>query len=188
MKRLAAFLTALSALTVLLAGSVGARETVWYYEDKPDSPGAFVDVRDTSLDTKLPGVFRVRVRGYEFLKGQTHILRLYFDTDRANSGPEFSYYISLSKYPGTSGPRAVLSRVDTWEQGGTGLGCRNARWAVNYDTDIITVKMPRACLGNAKKIRWAGWVGHVKRTDGKSVYGRFDDFPSRAAFSGVIAG
>ena len=93
----------------------------------------------------LPGSrLRPRLR-----QEQADLLRLFFDTEFPNTGPEFRFTWYLGRTPT---PRHVgytsLRRVEGWNTPNVPKRvCPGMRHKVNYAKDLITTLIPRSCLG-----------------------------------------
>lgn len=167
-----------------------APENVWKYGDAAGdaSEPAPVDVIETRLDTKTAGYYRVRVFGREFIKDETDIVRIFFDTDETDSGPEYRLTWTMGKNPDGLVGRVSLEKADAWWSEGTKVRCEQTRKAVNYSRDVITLQVPRRCVGSPDKIRWAGFVGRIDSVEDGILYGPHDFFPRASAFPGTWVG
>ena len=64
------------------------------------------------------------------------------------------------------------------------------RHKVNYAKDLITTLIPRSCLGNPQRLRWAGYVATVRRYHPETQFidGPADYFPWYNGFPNFWAG
>jgi hypothetical protein len=181
------FAVVVTALVALLLGSSAAyASSLWGYTDPRGDARPAVDVKQTALDTRLSGYYRVRITGQEFVKDSTDAVRIYFDTRSYDNGPEYRLTWYFGANPGgalTAPGRLYLTRTDTWESDGTSLRCLGIRRAIDYAHDVITISVPRRCLGRPAQVRWAGWVLRLTRVDAQEkIYGYFDYFPRANTF------
>jgi hypothetical protein len=177
------------AAAVLCVTPTASAENSWDYPDRSDSVKGAIDVESTTLDTHTKGAYRVRIYGREFVKNSTDAAVLYFDAVASNTGPEYRLYAQFGKYPGNPHPGfKSLYKVDTWEQLGRRVPCAALRISANYSADVLTFKVPKACMKRPSEVRWQGWVGRITRDNGSTVSGYFDDFPKVHVFPDFWAG
>lgn len=178
----------LSALLVIVGPAphaAAATQKVWSYSDPTRDHSPAVDVTETRLDTKTRGNYRIRVFGSEFIKNKTDMVRLFFDTDPNDNGPDYSYTWYFGKNPAQPIGTSFLAKGDSWGlEGAVGVRCPRIKRAINYRTDLLAVTIPRSCLSRPSEIRWAGFIGRIDRADEDSLYGEFDDFPRQNSFPG----
>jgi hypothetical protein len=141
------------------------------------------------LDTWRQGYFRMVVQGREFVRNDTDVVRIYLDTKKGNSGPEYSYDWFLGKNPAANVGANALFRVDAWDAGGApAVPCTGLGHKISFGTDQITISIPRRCIGMPAHVRWAGFVGTITRYKPGVMYGHYDDFPAENTFPGFWAG
>lgn len=186
------FLAASGALSPVAADPA----LVWGYDDASGDQRAEVDVIRTELDINVQGYYRVRVYGEDFVKNKTDLVGIWFDSDKDAGRPNYYVVWYLGKNPT---PRQVghmhLKRMHSWFSGPVpNVRCSGMRHQVNYAKDVITVMVPRRCLGYPGEVRWAGqlyWIKRWEDTDpdapGISVYGPHDYFPTLRAWSPWVA-
>ena len=153
---------------------------VWSYDDPSRDGVKAVDVLRTQLDMNVEGHYRIRVYGSDFIKNTTDIVRIYFDTDRPDGGPEYRLSWYLGQNPVRPVNRTSLYRVDYWEWGiHTKVQCPGMRHQVNYAKDTITLVIARQCVKNPDRLRWAGFVASITGvTEDGRFYSRQDQFPA----------
>lgn len=179
----AAMAAVVSLLVAALAAPASAApQDRWSYSDNSDNAKKVIDVRSTVLDTKQKGRYRVTVRGREFIKDRTDIVRVWFDTRRGNAGPEYRVTWYLGRNPAEPTGRTYWTKSDSWNDNGRRKQCSGIRKYVNYRTDVIKVSLPKKCLKTPRAVRWSGMVGQVTDTRGDSIYGYWDHFPAKYRF------
>jgi hypothetical protein len=173
------------------AGKTGPQ--VWSYSDSAYSGGTRVNnVDSTTLDIKVKGYYRIRVYGPDFVKNKTDLLRLFFDTEFPNTGPEYRFTWYLGRTPT---PRHVgytsLRRVEGWQTPNVPKQtCPGMQHHVSFAKDVMTALIPRSCIGHPKQLRWAGYVATVRRYDPETLLidGPADYFPWYNGFPNFWAG
>jgi hypothetical protein len=159
---------------------------VWRYDDRTGgNPGLVeVNVLSTQLDLKASDYYRVRVYGRDFAKNTTDLVRLYFDTDEDGGVPEFRMSWYLGRNPARPLGHTAFKSVTDWEnpKDPPQHVCPGIRHQANYAKDVITVLIPRRCLGHPDRLRWAGFVMSVRRIQDGSIFGPADHFPRGRTF------
>ena len=164
---------------------------VWSYDDPPRDDRQTVDALRTQLDLNTEDYYRIRVYGRDFIKNKTDLLRLWFDTDRADAGPEYRFGWYMGRSPGRPVGQTHLKRVEDWESPNTPQhSCPDMRHQVSYARDVLTVLIPRGCLRQPDQLRWSGYVAWVTARDPEThqIDGHFDYFPTYHRFPGFWAG
>lgn len=174
--------TVLSVLTIAVPSPATAATAVWSYSDPKYDAGKYQDVTSTQLDVNVPGNYRIRIHGREFVDGRINTVRIYLDTSKANPGPEYRYDWFMLNSPLL--PRTQwLDRVDDF---GTDsirtVPCPGLFHAIDYNLDVVTLKIPRGCVGGPAAVRWSGFVGRMTSYTNSYLTGYWDDFPRRNAF------
>jgi hypothetical protein len=157
----------------------------WSYDDKPGDWRPEVDVLRTELDIKVQGYYRVWVWGDDFIKNKTDMVRIWFDTDTGRDSPDFSFQWIMGRNPARPVGHTHIRRIDGWRSADhPRLRCPGMKHQVNYARDVITVMVPRNCLGDHNELRWAGQVAWINRYDESSdrIYGPWDLFPGFLSF------
>lgn len=184
MKRFCLFPLAIIAALLLTVGVGPANSSVnyWNIYDGPRDARSGLDIRQTFLSVGEPGRINVRLEGYEFVRERINTAAVYFDTRKANAGPEFRVRWLLPD-DGDSRSGVRMAQLDTWMQRGRTVSCSGIRRSIDYARDIIRFSVPRACLGRPEKVRWAVDTGRVTEyhSDG-SLYGYWDFVPRRFGF------
>ena len=165
--------------------------SVWSYDDAARDQRPTVDVLSTELDLDIKGYYRIRVHGRDFIKNKTDFLRLFFDTDRADNGPEFRFGWYMGRNPGRPVGQTHLKRVDGWETPNTPQHfCTKMGHQVNYAKDVLTALIPRHCLGHPDQLRWSGFVASVTSWNPETarITGYFDYFPAHNDFPALWVG
>lgn len=172
------------AALCLLAGPASAAPTAgkWSYRDGAGAAKKVVNVKSTSLDTFQKGRYRVRIYGQEFVRNKTDMARVYFDTRKRNAGPEFRLSWYLGRNPADPVGTVRFTKSDTWDDRGRSRSCAGIRKQVDYRKDVITLSIPRKCLGRPNQVRWAGLVMKVNSIEGSTIYGPWDFFPAKFRF------
>lgn len=156
--------------------------TVWGYRDKRKDADLWVDVVRTTLDTRDENVYRVRIYGRLFLKDFVDLVRIYFDTNRSQKGPEYRFAWMMGRSPAHHVGKTWLEQVDKWEEPGTRVRCPGVTKSANYLYNVVTVVIPRKCLGEPTKLRWGGYVGNIQKVTKSQYVGQWDDFPHLEQF------
>jgi hypothetical protein len=130
---------------------------------------------------KRKGYLRVRVYGGDFAKDRTDIVRFYFDTLRRRAAPEFEATWYLGKNPASDTGALFVARKTSWRDG-SAVKCKHVGRSVDYKHNVISVAIPRKCLGNPTGVRWSGFTGQITRASRHTLYGHWDDFPRENAF------
>ncbi len=195
MRRVFTCLAAASAALVLIpfapAGAT-ARTTDGFGDQRGDSVHG-IDIKSTTFDTKTPGYLRFRVFGYEFVQGRLNSVRLYIDTKPRDAGPDFRIAWGLPNdgvWQNPSSPmydgndyKASLLGVDSWDSPGRRRECVGIRLSVDYRSDVVTVAIPKRCLGHPSRLRWAFETERVTRTEPDGTYWyKSDATPGRFRF------
>lgn len=77
-----------------------------------------------------------------------------------------------------------FEKVREWEGDGTKIKCRGITKSADLLTgDVLSVTIPRKCLGDPDELRWAGYVGDISRATDESFTGNWDDFPRLQHFA-----
>ena len=190
-----ALLAALGPLALVpppaaLASPRADQDLVWSYDDPVRDGRRIVDVIRTQLDRKVEGHYRIRVYGRDFVKNETDIVRIYFDTD-ADEWPEYSLSWYMGRNPARPVHRTSLYVIDYWNDGNrTKVRCPHMGHQVNYARNSITVLVARACLENPVRLRWAGFVASIYGLNKTKTrfYSHQDQFPAYREFPEVWAG
>jgi hypothetical protein len=155
----------------------------YYTFDDDGGGGRGFDIDDSSFSTFTPGHFIVKIEGPDLTAARLNAAELFFDVNRRNTGPEYRLdYLFTADGDGHSG--RYIERVDGWSGGGPTVRCPKWRVHVNDTTDVITMDIPRRCLGTPARVRmnvstWdvtryfagGGWEGYV---DGVPSYHGFE--------------
>ena len=161
---------------------------VWGYDDPPRDGRKTVDVLRTQLDMNVDGHYRIRVYGRDFIKNKTDIVRIYFDTDRSDWGPEFRLSWYFGRNPARPAGHMSLRTIEYWDQRvDSKTPCPGMKHQVNYARDVITVVIARRCVGYPKALRWAGFVAWIYDydADAHSFHSHQDQFPASRVFSAI---
>lgn len=175
-------------LAALMWPASPAHAETWSYEDDKGDAASVVDVVETALNNNTKGFFTVRIYGKEFVKNETDVFVVYFDSNPGNNGPEFVYGSQIGNIPGDKKHGHALTKIDTWDGPGKAVGCKKMSRSVNFKTDVITLKMPKACIGSPDQVRWGGYTGKVTKVTKKFLYGKWDDFPAEKTLGPIWAG
>jgi len=152
------------------------------YGDRQDGPfGANLEY--STLSDRQPGQLIVKMYGYEFTTQRLNAMNVWFDVNRRNSGPEYLFANLFAKdRDGHHGQWAV--KIDTWGWRGHHVRCPEAQTYVNYARDVITLKVPRQCVGNPAKVRWSPTTWRITRYDDDgSFWGYVDGAPYYKRFA-----
>ncbi|GAA1153220.1 excalibur calcium-binding domain-containing protein [Nocardioides aquiterrae] len=149
---------------------------LWCYRDKPADARPAINVTKTCLDVRKKRYYRVHVYGGDFAKNRTDIVRIYFDTLRRRGAPEFDVSWYLGRNPATETGSLFFEKTKSWRKS-SAAECKHIGRSVDYKRDVITVAVPRKCLGNPLAVRWAGFTGQISRATDSTMYGKWDDFP-----------
>lgn len=183
-RRLLVAVTCLMTINLLAASAHAAG--AWSVSDDRRDAKSGIDIKRTTLDTHLRGFIRVRIFGFEFVKKRINTANAYFDTVRENAGPEFLIEWGLPDdgvwddpddpiYDGNDRHAKLLS-VDTWTPTEAEVvPCKRIRLAINYETDIITIAIPKRCLGNPSELRWNAETRKVTETHADGSYRYYYD-------------
>jgi hypothetical protein len=177
-----ALLAAATSLLLLASPAASAVSGSWSYDDRSDSARKVINVRTTSLDTHQKRRYRVQVRGQEFVKNKTDLVRVYFDTRKHNAGPEYRVTWYLGRNPANPVGTTTLTRSDTWDDRGRSRACAGIRKHVIYRSDVITLSVPRRCLGRPSAVRWSGLTMKITRATQHQIFGYQDFFPAKFRF------
>ncbi|GAA1761235.1 hypothetical protein GCM10009795_004580 [Nocardioides hankookensis] len=158
----------------------GPGRCAWNYKDKPTDAPSVINVKRTALDVCRKGYLRVRVFGGDFVRDQTDLVRIYFDTRRGRNGPEFAVDWYMGTNPATAAGSVFFGRSTSWRSSDE-VKCKGIHRAVNYRSDVITLAVPRRCLGWPSAVRWSGFTGKITRVTKHTMYGKWDDFPRENA-------
>jgi hypothetical protein len=155
---------------------------IWSYRDRKNDADPFVDVVRTTLDTRDGDKYRVRIYGRLFLKNYVDLARIYFDTNRSQKGPEYRFAWMMGRSPAHRVGKTWLEQVNKWEVPGTSVRCPGVTRSADYLYNVVTVAIPRQCLGEPTKLRWAGYVGAIQKVTKGQYVGQWDDFPHLEEF------
>jgi hypothetical protein len=181
----AALVSACLVIVAPVPQAVAAPQKVWGYSDPAGDQKPAVDVVETKLDIKMRGFYRIRVFGAEFQKNETDMVRLFFDTDPEDSGPDYFYDWHFGRSPARKVGYSYFGTTDSWRVSGERVKCPRIRRGINYRTDVITVAVPKSCLSKPEEVRWAGFTGRIARVDKQgTMWGEWDDFPKVTSFPG----
>ena len=172
----------LTCVSLVLTGMSSASAQRWGYVDPAHDARKVVNVLSTTLDNNLKGKYRIRVQGREFIKDQTDVIRIFLDTARSNSGPEYRVTWYFGKNPAYRVGTTFLTRADSWDSTGKTVKCPGIGKLVAFGKDQITLSIPKRCVKSPKAVRWSGFVGRITDTRKGSLYGYWDSFPRKNAF------
>jgi len=174
--------TILSVLTIAAPAPATAATTAWSYSDPKYDIGKHQDVTSTQLDVNVPGNYRIRIQGRDFVDGQINTARIYLDTSKANPGPEYRYTWYMLSSPFR--PRTQsLARVDDFDTNTIRtISCPGLFHAIDYNLDVVTVKIPKGCVGSPAAVRWSGSAGKTTSYANSRIFGYWDFFPRRNGF------
>jgi hypothetical protein len=161
----------------------------YIYDDGPRKDGAF-GARSfySTLSVGTPGHFVVRVHGYELTRERLNLVELFFDTNKLNRGPEYKFADWLSADDDGHSDRFV-AKIDTWQDPGHLVSCPKWTTNVDYANDVVTMVIPRRCMGSPAKVRWNTETWHFARYDPDgSVYGFVDGVKGYREFAGFWTG
>jgi hypothetical protein len=159
----------------------GPGRGLWSYKDKAADAQSAVNVKKTSLDIRKKGYYRVRVYGGDFAKDRTDLVRIYFDTRRTRSTPEFAVTWYAGDNPAAKTGTVYFEKTTSWRDGKSAK-CKGIQHSADYRRNVMTVSVPRKCLSKPSSVRWSGFTGRITRAKKNSIYGVFDDFPHVRAF------
>jgi hypothetical protein len=195
---LTAALTAVVAISSALAGvsasnaaaspSVRARTAItscycpYYLGDSGErSDGSFgARTNYSTLSWGTPGHFIIKIYGYELTRNRLNDIEVYFDVNKANHGPEYRFADWLTAdHDGYS--QRFVRKIDTWNDDGQAVSCPKWTTHVNYASDIITLSIPRRCVGDPVQVRWNTETWHFTQynpvrgyPDGDWAYQEFE--------------
>jgi hypothetical protein len=161
----------------------------YLYDDGPRKDGAF-GARSfySTLSVGTPGHFVVRVHGYELTRERLNLVELFFDTNKLNRGPEYKFADWLSADDDGHSDRFV-AKIDTWQDPGHLVSCPKWTTNVDYANDVVTMVIPRRCMGSPARVRWNTETWHFARYDPDgSVYGFVDGVKGYREFAGFWTG
>jgi hypothetical protein len=142
----------------------------------------------TTLSVGTPGHFVVRIHGYELTRERLNLVEIFFDVNKLNPGPEYRFADWLSAdHDGHS--ERFAAKIDTWQDQGRSVSCPKWTTSVDYANDVVTMVIPRRCMGNPAKVRWNTETWHFTRYDPDgSVYGFVDGVVDYQEFAGFWTG
>jgi hypothetical protein len=155
-----------------------------YYTFDDDGGGTTgINVDDSSLSTFTPGRFVVKLEGRRFALARLNAAQVFFDVDSRDPGPEYRLdQLFTADGDGHSGRR--IAKVGSWTDPGVTVACPRWRTHVNYAAGVVTMEIPRRCLGSPAHVRvnvatWQitaygaadSWTGYV---DAVPAYHRFE--------------
>lgn len=143
-----AALAAAAVLSLGLAAPASAEATS--QTDPADVGGAsLTDIRRVTLNHGTAQVIaKVRFTDLKATsEGGPSGMTVFVDTRPARKGPEFRLDTGLQ-----SGTDYQLSRVNGWTAPGEPLSCDHSL-TLGWTTDVATLRLARACLGNPGKVR-----------------------------------
>lgn len=168
-RRTTAALSALVALPLTAALTVGLAAGPAYAEstgsrDPADAAASPTDVRRVHVN-HTERALRLRVRFTDLRRSGSSGMSVFVDTDRARRGPE--RVLSAGLFEGTD---YLLFRSRRWQVRGGPLSC-SYRLRLDYADDVATVRIARACLADAPRVRVA-----LRMTDDNGADGTVTDW------------
>jgi hypothetical protein len=159
------------------------RPIPFYMFDEDAGGRSGVGIDDSSVSTFTPGHLVVKLEGPGFAPSKLNAAEVFVDVDKQNPGPEYRLdYLFARDHDGHSGQR--MARITRWSGSGTTVSCPRWRTWVDYATGVVTMDVPRRCLGSPAQLRvsvatWQvtaygtgdSWTGYV---DAVPAYHRFE--------------
>lgn len=127
-------------------------------------PGWNTKTADISRSTTRHGATRLNYTFgfHRFWKGSWTDAVLSIDTD-GDTKPEYRVYWRANR--GTK-----VLKVNDWEDAGTRVPCEQATHRARYADNLMSVTIPRRCIGSPTRVRTYGSVARVQQGDFQTSY------------------
>jgi hypothetical protein len=164
-------------LTAALLPSTAAAETRAFSDPAGDIHSG-ADVRKVLVRNEAGVVVTVAHR--DLRRAKTPGVGIWFDTNRARSGPEFLAALNIYE--------TYFWPVRRWKvYGEAPLACPMSG-GLFYKADITRVRVSRSCLGRPERVRVSVSAGQSSREDWAPGYHKFFPWVRRGSLAGTIEG
>ena len=137
-----------AAVITSVAFSLPASADTRTFQDARGDTGTPADITAVKVANGSGGGHRVAVRAEVGQLGIEDFFTFWLDTRPSDAGPEYKVVV----YPNSDGIQ--LRRLDDFGEAGTAVPCDRLRARADaFGPDVVSISVPRSCMGNPGRIR-----------------------------------